>query len=106
GPYETLGIGDRYRALLEAGLSDAEERAAREIVEGYRAHSLRPVDFGFVRPRRTRMVPNPGTAARLAAEFMGTDRRYYDEPWRTLVGRALKARRWPLYDVWLRSRLA
>jgi hypothetical protein len=106
GPYETLGIGHEYKALLAAGLSEEEERAARKVVDAYRAHAQRPADFGFVNALRTRMLPNPLTAVRLAREFLRTDRRYYDEPFGTLVRRALKARRRPLYDLWLRSRLA
>ena len=105
GPYETLGIAGTYRALLASGLSDAEERMAREVVDGYRTQAVRPVDFGFVNAQRTRMLPNPVNAARLVREFRRTDRRYYDERLGTLIARALRARRRPLYEAWLRPRV-
>jgi hypothetical protein len=106
GPYETLGIGHEYRALLATGLSEEEGRAAHAVVDAYRAQSLRPTDFAFVNALRTRLWPNPVNAVRIAREFLGTDRRYYDEPFGTLVRRALKARGRPLHDLWGRSRLA
>jgi hypothetical protein len=104
--YETLGIAKEYAALLVAGLSDVEDRAARAVADTYRRDSFRPVDFTFVNALRTRMLPNPVNALRIARECLRTDRRYYDEPLGTLVRRAVQARRRPFYDLWLRGRLA
>ena len=103
-PYERLGVESIYLQKRQSGLSAGEKATVEELLTQYRLKNVRSPDFLTVRKTtRMRLLPRPSRLWRTLWESHRTDHRYYDEPFSSILGRAIRARRSYFYQAALRS---
>ena len=103
--HERLNIGGRFRHLQQEGCTPEQRADAGALIQQYRDHAVKPTEFWMVKRRtKMRLIPRPNRIVKWLHHASATDGRYYDESFRAVATRALKARRTWAYERLLHRR--